>query len=37
MGNGTDPTKRAEYMPAFDTTLLTDADLALIETYLGSM
>jgi mono/diheme cytochrome c family protein len=36
-GNGTDVTKRAEYMPKFDTTLLTDADLALIEGYLGSM
>jgi mono/diheme cytochrome c family protein len=36
-GNGTDPAKRAEYMPAFDAALLTDADLALIETYLGSM
>ncbi|HEX2876934.1 MAG TPA: cytochrome c [Polyangiaceae bacterium] len=36
-GNGTDMTMRATYMPKFDTTLLTDAELALIETYLGSM
>jgi mono/diheme cytochrome c family protein len=36
-GNGTDVTMRATYMPKFDTTLLTDAELALIETYLGSM
>ena len=35
-GFGTDVTKRAEYMPKYDTTLLTDAELALIETYLGS-
>jgi mono/diheme cytochrome c family protein len=36
-GNGTDVTMRATYMPKYDTTLLTDAELALIETYLGSM
>jgi mono/diheme cytochrome c family protein len=36
-GNGTDVSMRATYMPKFDTTLLTDAELALIETYLGSM
>jgi mono/diheme cytochrome c family protein len=36
-GNGTDFAMRATYMPKFDTTLLTDADLALIETFLGSM
>jgi len=36
-GNGTDFSMRATYMPKFDTTLLTEADLALIETYLGSM
>jgi mono/diheme cytochrome c family protein len=31
-----DPSKRDAYMPAFDTTLLTDTDLALIRTYIGS-
>jgi mono/diheme cytochrome c family protein len=31
-----DPSKRDEYMPAFDTTLLTDADLTLIRQYIGS-
>lgn len=31
-----DPSKRDSYMPAFDATLLTDADLALIRTYIGS-
>jgi mono/diheme cytochrome c family protein len=31
-----DPSKRDAYMPAFDATLLTDADLALIRTYIGS-
>jgi mono/diheme cytochrome c family protein len=36
-GNGTDVTMRATYMPKFDTTLLTEPELALIETYLGSM
>jgi mono/diheme cytochrome c family protein len=36
-GNGTDFTMRATYMPKFDTTLLTEAELGLIETYLGSM
>jgi mono/diheme cytochrome c family protein len=36
-GFGTDVTKRAEYMPKYDTTLLTDAELDLIAGYLGSM
>lgn len=36
-GNGTDFKNRKEYMPKFDTTLLTDAELGLIEGYLGSM
>lgn len=36
-GNGTDLAMRTSYMPAFDTTLLTDAELASIETFLGSM
>ena len=36
-GNGTDFANRKEYMPKFDTTLLTEADLALIEGYLNSM
>lgn len=31
-----DPSKRDEYMPAFDQTLLTEADLALIRQYIGS-
>ena len=35
-GNGTDFTMRATYMPKFDTTLLTDTELGLIETFLGS-
>lgn len=36
-GSGTDLTMRAKYMPKYDTTLLTDAELALIQTFLGSM
>jgi mono/diheme cytochrome c family protein len=38
MGNGTiaDYNNRKEYMPAYDTTLLTDAELALIKTFIGA-
>lgn len=36
-GNGTDLAMRTAYMPAFDTTLLSDTELGLIETFLGSM
>jgi mono/diheme cytochrome c family protein len=35
-GNGTDVAIRTTYMPAFDTTLLTDQELELIQAYLGS-
>lgn len=35
-GFGTDMSKRNEYMPAFDTTLLTEAELGLIEAYIGA-
>jgi hypothetical protein len=37
MGNGTDLSMRATYMPAFDTALLSEAELTLIKTYLESM
>lgn len=36
-GNGTDVAMRTSYMPAFDTTLLSETELGLIETFLGSM
>jgi mono/diheme cytochrome c family protein len=36
-GNGMDPMQRGEYMPAFDTTLLTDPELDQIQTYIGSI
>lgn len=36
-GSGTDVAARASYMPKFDTTLLTDPELQMIEMYLGSM
>jgi mono/diheme cytochrome c family protein len=34
-GNGTDPSMRATYMPKYDTTLLTDAELTSIVMYLA--
>jgi mono/diheme cytochrome c family protein len=34
-GNGTDASMRATYMPKYDATLLTDAELASIVTYLN--
>jgi mono/diheme cytochrome c family protein len=36
-GNGTDFKNRKEYMPKFDATLLTEAELTLIQTYLQSI
>jgi mono/diheme cytochrome c family protein len=36
-GVGTDVGQRTSYMPKFDTTLLTDAELALIKTYIGAI
>lgn len=35
-GFGTDMSKRNEYMPAFDTTLLSETELGLIEAYIGA-
>jgi len=35
-GEGTDPSMRNAYMPKFDATALTDAELAQINTFLGS-
>jgi mono/diheme cytochrome c family protein len=35
-GNGTDLAMRTSYMPAFDTTLLSETELDLIQTFLGS-
>jgi mono/diheme cytochrome c family protein len=35
-GSGTDPSQRSKYMPKFDTTKLTDAELAQITTFLGA-
>jgi mono/diheme cytochrome c family protein len=36
-GSGMDPSMRATYMPKYDTTLLTDAELDLIQAHLGSL
>lgn len=36
MGSGTDVADRKKYMPAYDTTLLTDAELTLIKTFIGA-
>lgn len=36
-GYGTDPALRTGYMPKFDVALLTDAELAQIQTFLGSI
>jgi mono/diheme cytochrome c family protein len=36
MGNGTDFNNRKEYMPKFDTTLLTEAELGMIKTFIGA-
>jgi mono/diheme cytochrome c family protein len=36
-GAGNDPTSRNTYMPKFDTTMLSDAELAQIQTFLGSL
>lgn len=36
MGNGTDVNDRKMYMPAYDTTLLTDAELTLIKGFIGA-
>jgi mono/diheme cytochrome c family protein len=35
-GVGTDPSKRNQFMPKFDATVLTDAELMLIQQFLGS-
>lgn len=35
-GHGTDIADRKEYMPKYDTTLLTDAELTLIKTFIGA-
>jgi mono/diheme cytochrome c family protein len=35
-GKGTDMASRTAYMPAFDTTLLTDAELGMIKTFIGA-
>jgi len=36
MGVGTDPAMRNNYMPAFSTTDLTDAELTMIEQFIGA-
>ena len=36
-GKGTDMANRTAYMPAFDTTLLTDAELGMIKTFIGAI
>jgi mono/diheme cytochrome c family protein len=36
-GSGTDPMLRTGYMPKFETTLLTEAELAQIQTFIGSI